>query len=197
MMTTRHLCFWSVRMVWTTWLLAGMALGTAHAQGLCPVQPDPTCEGLKAPKAMVRIMTAGTPVSCGAEGSTGIGRKCTFNVKVVAETKDMPRCWAYLPYSDLKVTQAKKDRTITWNIDPSAPRDHYFAATDGIKLVPVKGSASSPSTTWIKDPSSGKKKFKLKVVDEAPSAFCHYPQVTAPDGKTLCCPADPVIANEP
>ena len=86
---------------------------------------------------------------------------------------------------------------ITWNIDPSAPKNHDFAATDGIKLVPVKGSASSPSTTWMKDPSSGKKKFKLKVVDEAPSAYCHYPQVTAPGGKTLCCPADPVIANQP
>ena len=197
MMTIRHLCFSSVRMVWTTWLLAGMALGTAHAQGLCPVQPDQTCEGLKAPKAMVAIMTAGKPVSCAAEGSTGIGRKCTFNVKVVAAIKPMGRCWAYLPYSDLKVTQAKKDKAITWNIDPGAPKGHDFAATDGIKLVPVRGSASSPSTTWIEDPSSGKKKFKLKVVDEASSAFCHYPQVTAPDGKTLCCPADPVIANEP
>ena len=195
MMTPRHLRFCSVRMVWAAWLLAGMALGTAHAQALCPVQPDPTCEGLKAPKAMVTIMTVRTPVSCGAEGSTGVGRKCTFVVTVKAATKDMPRCWAYLPYSDLKVTQAKKDRTITWNIDSSAPKNHYFAA-DGIKLEPVKGSASSPSATWVKDASSGNKKFKLKVVGEAPSAYCHYPQVTAPDGKTLCCPADPVIAND-
>ncbi len=115
-MTTRHLCFWSVPMVWTAWLLVGMALGTAHAQGLCQVQPDPTCEGLKAPKAMVTIMTA-PPESCAAEGSTGTGRKCTFNVTVTAATKDMPRCWAYLPYSDLKVTRAKKDKSITWNID--------------------------------------------------------------------------------
>ena len=197
MMTTRHLRFCSVRMVWAAWLLAGMALGTAHAQALCPAQPDPTCAGLKAPKAMVTIMTAGPPVSCGAEGFTGVGRKCTFVVTVKAATKDMPRCWAYLPYSDLKVTQAKKDRTITWNIDRSAPKDHHFADPDGIKLEPVKGSASSPGATWAKDALSGKKKFKLKVVDEAPSAFCHYPQVTAPDGKTLCCPADPVIANEP
>ena len=196
MMTTRHLCFWSVRMVWIAWLLVGMALGTAHAQGQCQVQPDPTCEGLKAPKAMVTIMTAGRPESCAAEGSTGIGRKCTFTVKVVAATKAMPRCWAYLPYDALKVTQAKKNKTITWNIDPSAPKNHDFEATDGIKLVPVKGSASSPSATWMKDPSSGKKKFKLKVVDEAPSAYCHYPQVKDPDG-VLCCPADPVIANQP
>ena len=35
-----------------------------------------------------------------------------------------------------------------------------------------------------------------RIVNEAPSAFCHYPQVKDPDG-VLCCPADPVIANQP
>ena len=64
-------------------------------------------------------------------------------------------------------------------------------SAEGIRLTPV------PSGTWDKDTSSSSgQKFRLRLVNELPAKFCHYPQVR--DGaNVLCCPADPVIANEP
>ena len=186
--------------VWRGCLLLGLSLGAAQAQphAPCPVQPDPTCKDLNPPAAMVRMMRGGLPESCTRNDDSWFpwGKKCKFKVEVVAVTKDMPRCWAILPYSGLSVNKAGVGRTITWTIDPPVA-GHEFDATEGIKLTPVAGSASVPAGTWAKDSKSSAQEFRLKLASEVPAQFCHYPQVTAPDGRTLCCPADPVIANQP
>ena len=191
-----------IGLVWRGCLLlglsVGLSVGTAQEPANCPAQPDPSCVNLKPPEAMVRMMTSGPLEVCKRNDDTffPFWSKCKFKVKVVAATKDMPRCWAILPYSGLSVNKAGVGRTITWTIDPPVA-GHEFDATEGIKLTPVAGSASVPAGTWAKDSKSSAQEFRLKLASEVPAQFCHYPQVTAPDGRTLCCPADPVIANQP
>ena len=143
-------------------------------------------------------MSRGPAEDCLADdGLNGIGKKCKkLTVTVIAGTKEMPRCWAILNYSGLRVGMAKKNRTISWELDLSQAAGHAFDRAEGIKLMPVSGSASAPGKTWGKHSSSSNTLFMLKVKDDKSSAYCHYPQVKDPDG-VLCCPADPVIANEP
>jgi len=182
--------------VWRGCLLLGLSVGAAQAQPKCPVQPDLSCKDLKPPEAMVRMMASGPAESCRRDdNSLWPWSKCKFKVQVVAETKDMPRCWAILPYSALSVENAKRDRTVSWTIDPPVA-GHEFEATEGIKLTPVAGSASLPAGTWAKLASGSAQKFRLQLVKEESAEFCHYPQVKGPKD-VLCCPADPVIANDP
>ena len=186
-----------IGLVWRGCVLLGLSLGAAQAQSSCPVQPDPSCKDLKAPEAMVRMMASGPAESCTRDDDAWFPfwSKCKFKVEVVAETKDMPRCWAILPYSALSVKKAKRNRTISWTIDPPVA-GHEFDAAEGIKLTSVAGSASLPAGTWVKHTSSNAQKFRQQLVNEESAEFCHYPQVKGPKG-VLCCPADPVIANEP
>ena len=190
-----------IGLVWRGCLLlglsVGLSVGTAQEPANCPAQPDPSCVNLKPPEAMVRMMTSGPLEVCKRNDDTffPFWSKCKFKVRVVAATKDMPRCWAILPYSALTVEKAKVDRTVSWTIDPPVA-DHEFDSAEGIKLTPLPGAAPLPDGTWKKDTSSNGQKFRLRLVNELPAKFCHYPQVR--DGaKVLCCPADPVIANEP
>lgn len=178
------------------WVLIAALQGPATAQLQCPVQPYKSCEKYTPPELMRATMSRGPADACEAEGSlSSPNKKCVdLVVRVVAMTDDMPRCWAILDYSGLNVSKAKRNTTVSWKLDISQAPGHKFDA-EGIRLTSVDGSASAPATTW-RTHSSSNTKYKIKIRDEKASAYCHFAQVKDPDG-VLCCPADPVIANQP
>jgi hypothetical protein len=139
-------------------------------------------------KGAAMLVAQGT-FECSVAG--GGGKRICDDIPVVVLFNGA-QCLTLLPYHDLHIGTNKSNAVVVWRL--IAPPGYTFAA-NGIKLLPAGGV--DPSKVWESPLPVGGDRFRWKMKVGAPKgSFGHEAHVLAPDGKTECVAADPVISSD-
>lgn len=186
--------------VFSTLWVPALALAQALS---CPLPHTPVPPGCPAARSPERaLLASGGTYTCKAGGQCvdGAGNAVGNTIKVrVTLNAEGTQCTAALPYSRLAVTRATNtsNAVVRWQLDTNDNR-FRFDELEGVQLTDRLGQ---PRKTW-KGQRTALNRWQAQLKEGSLAGeSCHQPWVKfAADEYSpvlTCCPADPVIANEP
>lgn len=173
------------------------------------IDPLGKVEELKDHCSSASLASASVPASLFVAHPAGTGLKGCDADKSCADAKvyvtgNGAACQAALIYRQINVSGSDNGKRLAWTL--VAPAGYEFDGAGGIAFVLPSANAPQPDPKkwWEVDPKGSSGTVASMKMLGKPSSdsklrprFCHYPRVRHIESKTLCCPIDPIIINDP